>query len=303
MINYRNIIKSRDLRLRILNALSWVPDSLMLRVQYMIQMGHWLHLRHPKRYTEKIQYYKIHYKNPLLIPCVDKYDVREYVKSCGLEDILNEVYGCYEKSIDIDFDKLPNEFVCKDTLGGGSNGVILCRDKRTLDIPSLKEIMDSWTSKDAHVKGGGREWPYYKGKNCRILIEKLLKTKDNGDLKDYKFFCFNGEVKFLYVSQGLDHIETASISFLSKDWSWMPFRRMDFPPLDVLPEKPACYDKMIEVAERLSKGFPHVRVDLYDIDGNIVFGELTFYNSSGYMRLSPDKYDYVVGDMFDISDF
>lgn len=303
MLNYRNIIKSRELRMRILNILAWIPDAFMLRMQYMLQMGHWLNLKKPKRYSEKIQYYKLFYNNPVLIQCVDKYDVREYVKSCGLGCILNDVYGIYDNSSEINFEILPEEFVCKDTLGAGSNAVILCRSKSDIDIPSLISQMDTWTSKNVHIKSGGREWPYYSGKNSRIIIEKLLKTSDSSELKDYKFFCFHGEVKFLYVSEGLDKAETASVSFLSKEWEFLPFRRLDYPPLHNLPQKPNTLNSMIEVAERLSKDFPHVRVDLYDIDGKIIFGELTFYNSSGYMRLSPDKYDFKIGEMFDICGF
>ncbi len=301
MINYRNIIKSRDLRLKILDWLSWVPDSMMLRFQYYIQLGRRLNLKHPRRYTEKIQYYKIHYKNPLLIPCVDKYDVREYVRDCGLDYILNELYGIYEHADEVDFKRLPDEFVCKDTLGGGSNGVVVVKSKSKYDIPKLKKQMETWVTKDVHIKGGGREWPYYAGKHCRILIEKLLKTDDPKGLKDYKFFCFQGKAEFLYVSQGLDQIETASISFLDMNWQMLPFRRMDFPPFPSLPEKPSNFDEMKQVAERLAKDFPHVRVDLYNLDGRIVFGELTFYNSSGYMRFEPDEYDFIVGNMFDLS--
>lgn len=304
MINYRKILRSRKLRLKIIEMLAWVPDSVMLPIQYWVQLGRWPNLKKPRRYTEKMQCYKMRYHNPIMIPCVDKYDVREFVKSRGLEHILNEVYGVYERPNEVDFGCLPNQFVCKDTLGSGSNTVVVCKDKNELDITSLKEQMNVWVSKNVHIKSGGREWPYYEGKDSRILIEKLLSTSDPKGLKDYKFFCFNGRVHFLYLSQGLDQIDTASISFVDLNWNQLPFRRLDFPPFAQLPKRPDNFEEMVKIAETLSEGFPHVRVDLYDIDDNqIVFGEMTFYNSSGYMRLSPDEYDFKIGDMFDISSF
>ena len=127
-MDYKKIIKSRKVREQILRLLRFVPDKTMVKIQYRIKTGRKLNLKNPQRYTEKLQWYKLYYKNPLMIKCVDKYDVREYVKSLGLEEILNECYGVFDKVEDIDFDKLPNQFVMKDTLGGGGDRVIICKD-------------------------------------------------------------------------------------------------------------------------------------------------------------------------------
>ena len=172
MMDYKKIIKSRAVRIRIMQALSFVPDKTMLGIQYRIKMGRKLDLKNPKRYTEKLQWYKLYYREPLMAQCVDKYEVRKYVEQCGLGSILNECYGVYETPDEIDFDKLPDQFVLKDTLGGGGNGVIICRDKSTLDIPQTVKTMRNWV-KPVSGKHPGREWVYDQGKN-RIVIEKYI---------------------------------------------------------------------------------------------------------------------------------
>lgn len=135
-MNYKKIIKSRETRIKLLSLLNFIPDKTMIKLQYYIKTGRRLNLKHPQRYTEKLQWYKLYYRDPLMQQCSDKYDVREYVKSKGLGHILNECYGVYERVEDIDFDSLPNQFVLKDTLGGGGNSVIICRKKRCWHLPA-----------------------------------------------------------------------------------------------------------------------------------------------------------------------
>ena len=179
MIDYKKIIKSRATRAKILRALSFIPDNPMLRIQYFVKFGRILHLKHPKRFTEKLQWYKLYYRDPLMVKCVDKYDVREYVKSLGLGHILNDCYGVFNRVEDVDFDKLPDKFVIKDTLGGGGNSVIICEKKSDLEFDNLKSRIDHWT-KVKPSRGGGREWPYYSGKTHRIIIERFLE-QENGN--------------------------------------------------------------------------------------------------------------------------
>ena len=173
-MDYKKILKSRSLRLKILQFLSFIPDVPMNKMQYKIKTGRKLNLKNPQRFTEKLQWYKLYYKNPLMIQCVDKYDVREYVKSKGLEDILIPCCGVFEDANEIKWDNLPNEFVIKDTLGGGGNSVIIVEDKDKADIENIKQTISTWTERKAHVKEAGREWPYYSGNNHRIIIEKCL---------------------------------------------------------------------------------------------------------------------------------
>ncbi len=297
MMDYKKIIKKRSTRQKVLKALSFIPDEPMVRLQYWIKTGRLLNLKNPKRYTEKLQWYKLNYKDPLMVKCVDKYDVREYVESLGLGSILNDCYGVYESAEEVDFDALPNSFVMKDSLGGGGNSVIICKDKTKANLEEYREIMSRWINKK-RVRAGGREWPYYSGKPHRIVVEKYLEQED-GDLPDFKFFCFDGKVFCVYLMTNYrENHENGILGFLDRDFNLLPVHRADFKPLTIQPPKPEKYEKMVEYAEILSKQFPHVRVDFFNIDGQIVFGELTFFMASGYFMFEPDSFDYEMGEHF-----
>jgi hypothetical protein len=297
-MDYKKIIKSRSMRLKMLEFLSFIPDKPMLKIQYRLKTGNKLNLKNPKRFTEKLQWYKLYYKDPKMIQCVDKFDVREYVKAKGLEEILIPCYGVYDSGEDINWDKLPNQFVMKDTLGGGGNSVVIVTDKSKENIEKLKEKCREWTSINAHTKGGGREWPYYTGKPHRIIIDQYLECKD-GDLPDYKFFCFWGRCFCFYVK--VDYAkshEDGKLAFfdtglnnlnVSIDYCKSAGDEIDLP---------SNCGEMVRCAEALSADFPHARVDFYDVDGKIVFGEITFFNASGYMTFEPDAFDYKIGEAF-----
>lgn len=296
MIDYKKIIRNPKLRYKILNLLNFIPDALMLKLQYRIKLGRKLNLCNPKRYSEKLQWLKIYYRNPLMPQCVDKQNVREYVKKSGYAQILNENFGCYDSPEEIEFDNLPNSFVLKDTLGGGGTSVILVEDKSKIDLISIQNTLRQWVDTPTNKKNMGREW-LYEGKKHRIIIEKLLQGDSNGDLPDYKFFCFNGKVFCLYMMRNYTkHHSDGELVFFDRNFNLMDVHRTDFRPIVKQPEKPKNYDKMIEIAEVLSSGFPHVRVDLYNINGEIVFGEMTFFNASGYVQFVPDKFDFEMGD-------
>ncbi|NLM49596.1 MAG: carbonic anhydrase [Clostridiaceae bacterium] len=298
MLDYKSYIKSRQMRLKVLRLFDFIPDRLMLRMQYRIKFGRRLDLKNPKRFTEKIQYYKLYYRNANMPVCSDKYLVREYVKNKGFAEILNEVYGVYDDADKIDFNLLPNSFVIKNTLGGGGNDIIICKDKNSFDIESAKTQMRSWLNKKG--KNPGREWVYDVGKP-KILIEKYLEDKTHpGGLIDYKFFCFNGQVHYLYVIANRKLGEHAEFGIYDKDFNRLKYERAGEKPLSFDIEKPQNYDEMVRIAEILSNEFPHVRVDLYNIDGKIIFGELTFFGASGYMKFEPDEFDFILGEKFNI---
>lgn len=271
----------------------------MIRIQYWIKTGRRLNLKNPERYTEKLQWYKINYKDPLLVKCTDKYEVREYIKSLGLECILNDCYGVFDSPEDVDFDALPNRFVIKDTLGGGGNSIIICKDKSKANIEEYREKMTKWINKK-RIRSAGREWPYYSGKKHRILVEKYLE-QDDGDLPDYKFFCFDGEVRCVYLMTNYrENHADGILGFLDRDFNLLPVHREDFNPLTVAPEKPINYEQMVKYAEIISKQLPHVRVDFFNINGQIVFGEMTFFMASGYFKFEPDSFDYEMGKWFQL---
>ncbi len=295
MFDYKKLIKSRALRIKILRTLDFVPDSLMLRAQYFMKTGRLLHLKNPQRYTEKLQWYKLYYKDPLMAQCVDKYEVRKYVEQCGLGHLLNECYGVFERVEDIDFEKLPNRFVLKDTLGSGGNDIIIVKDKFQADIPAIKMQLADWLARPSTGKNSGREW-VYENKKHRVIIEKYLtdSTQSNG-IVDYKFLCFQG--KPCYVVLDIDRYLNHKRNIYTADWKYLPVSTDHETYGDVVP-KPAFLEEMTRYVRQLSRIFPAVRVDLYQVDGKIYFGELTFFPWSSYVRFKPDEFDFTLGKQF-----
>jgi hypothetical protein len=301
-MNYKKIIKNQNIRFAILNCFSWIPDKTMIKIQYRIKTGRKLNLKNPQRYTEKLQWYKLYYRNPIMHKCVDKYEVREYVKAKGLDTILNDLYGVYDNPEDIDFDSLPNKFVIKTTAGSGGQNVYICEDKSKLDKKDLINKLNYWLKQNPK-KSFGREWAY-QGIRNRLIIEKYIESKNNG-LVDYKFFCFNGKVEYLYVISDRVLGKSTKLGIYSNNYEKLNFYRGDEGRQENKYKKPICFDKMIEYSEIISKDFPHARVDFYEDKGKAIFGEITFYDGSGYMKYEPDNFDYIiakkwiVGDIYD----
>ena len=301
-MNYKKIFRSRALRIKILQFLKFIPDKQMIRLQYFIKTGRHLNLNNPKRFTEKIQWYKLYYRDNKMIRCVDKYDVREYIKELKLEWILTDCFGVYNSPEQINISSLPNQFVLKDTLGGGGNSVVIVQNKSEIEIPALIKQMRDWVSVADSYIDDGREWPYYYGKRHRIIIEELLHTDSSEGLIDYKFFCFNGRVNYIYVITDRELGKTISLGIFDRNFQQLNAYRADENKLTKKIDKPVNFDKMIQVSESISKNFPHARVDLYNIKGRIVFGEITFYDGSGYMQFDPDSFDFKLGEEFKLPD-
>ena len=305
-MNYKSIIRNQQLRFKILRALTWIPDSLMLRLQYFIKMGFWPNFGNPKRFTEKIQLYKMKYRNPVMHQCVDKYEVRKYVESKGLGNILNELYGVYELPDKIDFSILPEKFVIKTTDGSGGQNVIIVKNKNEADFDDILQRLCLWHSRKKSGASLGREWAYEGQYPPRIIIERYLENSADRHeynisqpcLTDYKFFCFNGEPKYLYVVSDRKPGEYAYLGVYDIDFNKLPVYRCDECRAEQVETKPKNYEQMVEIARKLSVDFPHVRVDLYNIDGKIFFGELTFYDGSGYFHYGPDEFDFEMGQCF-----
>lgn len=295
-LEFKNIIKNEDLRYKLANILRFIPDKLMIKFMYRFKTNRKLNLRNPQRFTEKIQWYKLNYRNPLMKICTDKFLVRDFVSEKGYSEILNEIYGVYESPNDIDFDSLPNEFIIKMTSGSGGN--IIIEDKNNTDIDSINSRLTNWLkNRPANIAG---EWAY--NEDSKIIIEKLLPMDENNDLIDYKFFCFNGKVDCLYVMVDYVHnTENGKCSFYDLEFNKLPYHRTDFPPINRDVVKPKNFGKMIEIAKVLSQGFPHVRVDLFNIEGEIYFGEMTFYNASGFVGFVPDEFDFILGEKLNLN--
>ncbi|MBQ8319645.1 MAG: carbonic anhydrase [Clostridia bacterium] len=270
----------------------------MLKMQYKIKTGRQLNLKDPKRYTEKLQWYKLNYKNPIMHRCVDKYQVREFIKEKGLEEILVKLYAKSDSVKGLDFERLPDQFVIKTTNGGGGLNVIVCPDKTKLDRRELEEKL---ACKKIKSRTGGREWAYY-GLEPGVIVEELLINSKNplAGVNDYKIFCYQGKAKYIVVD--VDRYVGHKRNFYDRDWNRLEYSS-DCPPADCDIEKPENYEKMLQIAEKLSEDFPYVRVDLYNVEGKIYFGELTFYPWSGYVQFEPDEADFVFGKDFELKSF
>lgn len=264
-------------------------------------MGKKLNLDAPTSFNEKLQWLKLHDRNPLYTTLVDKVRVKTWVADRIGSEYVTPTLAIWNSAEDIDVDELPERFVLKTNHDNGS--IVICRDKKIFDIWSAREKLRDHLTRNFFYEAG-REWPY---KNVQPLVfaEEYLDDSSSGSnlpagMVDYKFYCFNGLPQFLYVSKGLEDHSTARISFFDISWNRMPFCRSDFAPFEDVPDMPGCLQEMIEISKELSKGIPFVRVDLFEYHGTPRFSEMTFYPKSGYMKFNPEEWDYKIGDMLDL---
>lgn len=297
MFDYKKIIKSRNIRVKIMQLLSFIPDEQVVKLQYRIKTGRKLDLNNPTRFTEKLQWYKLYYRDPVMAKCVDKYTVRNYVKAKGLDFILTPIVGIFNSVDEIDFGTLPEKFVVKDTLGGGGNSVIIIKDKTKINWDNIKSDISKWLY-NGKTKHPGREW-VYDNRKSRILVEHYIESdEEKGGLIDYKFFFFNGKLACVYGIADRVLGQGAGFAIYDTDFNLLPYTRQDEKPMLRILEKPENYNEMVSIAEKLAKDFPHARIDLYDQDGVIRFGEITFFDGSGYMKFEPDEFDKILGEKF-----
>ena len=253
--------------------------------------GRKVDLDNPELFSEKLQWYKLNHRDRLMERVANKLTVREYITEVGYGHLLNDLYGVYTNVNDIDFDKLPNQFVLKGTHGSGFN--IIVKDKSKLNRRQAKLMMKSWLKQ--HIAWSGREWVYEKMPR-HIIAEKYLED-ETGELRDYKFYCFNGKPTFmqLEVGRGTSH---NTRNFYDMDWKLMPFgKELPHNPNLHVPI-PAMFDEMKKIAEDLCQPFQYVRVDLYQVGGRVYFGELTFFPAGGAPDFVPAEYDAIVGKMW-----
>lgn len=273
----------------------WVPDRQHLKICYWAAFGKKLNLETPKGFNEKLQWLKLYDRNPLYTKLVDKCSVKEWVAHQIGEQYLIPTLNVYDFVDQINFNLLPNQFVLKCTHDSG--GLVICRDKQKLDIPAAQTNLKKAFSNNYYYIA--REWPY-KNVRPRIIAEKFLESEDGFGLIDYKFYCFNGEPKFLYVSKGLEDHSTAQISFLTLEWEFAPFFREDYKQFIDLPPKPTSFNEMLKLSKILSKNIPFVRVDFYEYNNRPVFSEMTFTPCGGFMQFSPTVWDDKIGNFLNL---
>lgn len=264
-------------------------DELFMRARWYFEMPFKLDLRHPKRYNEKIQWLKLHDHNPLYIKMVDKYEAKIYVENIIWGGYIIPTIGVWNSVEDIDWDSLPNQFVLKCTHDSG--GLVICKDKNTLDIEAAKKKIKHSLETDYYVLG--REWPY-KNVPRRVIAEQYMEDAKTSELRDYKFFCFDGVVKALFVASSRWKNAHPYFNFFDENYNPLPFER-GYSAAPEIPEKPVSFVKMKELAEKLSKDLTHVRVDFYEIGDKPYFGELTLYPGNGVEPFRPDEWDYTFG--------
>ncbi|PGY63394.1 glycosyl transferase [Bacillus thuringiensis] len=271
-----------------------IPDAKYLQLKYKLIMGRKLNLKNPKTFNEKLQWLKLNDRRPEYTMLVDKYEVRQYIKETIGEEYLIPLLGVYNNFDEIDFDVLPNKFVLKPNHTSGD--VFICRDKSKINYRELKSEVDKWLQREYYWLH--REWPY-KNVKPKIVCEKYMVDESGIDLKDYKFMSFNGEVRCSFVGLNRQSETGLNIDFYDLEWEIMPFER-HYPNSGIKLEKPKNYEKMIKLSELLSREIPFVRVDFYEINGKMYFGELTFYPGSGFEEFTPESYDELLGSWIDL---
>ena len=273
----------------------WISDEKFIKMIFPIAVGYKLNLKNPQTFNEKLQWLKLYNRRPEYTIMVDKYAVKKYVADKIGDEYVIPTLGVWNKPEDIDFDKLPNQFVLKTTHGGGGGGVVICRDKSKLNRSEVIKKIKRSLSQDIYKSL--REWPY-KNVPKRILAEQYMEDTKTKELRDYKFFCFKGVVKALFVAT---ERSTGNVKF---DYFDSDFNHLDIvqshPMSGKKIEKPKTFDEMKKLAAKLSEAIPHVRVDFYEINGKVYFGELTFTHHGGITPFHPEKWDRIFGDWLEL---
>ena len=275
------------------NMLNVLPDKLYLKTIFRLKLNEKLDLKNPKTFNEKLQWLKLYDRKPLYTTMVDKYEVKEYVKELIGNEYIVPTLGIWERFEDINFDALPDQFVLKCTHDSG--GLAICQDKANFDIEKAKEKINKCLKVNYYWKG--REWPY-KDVKPRIIAEKYMKdSKENNEegLTDYKFFCFDGEPKAMFIATDrANKDEETKFDFYDMNFNHLPFVN-GHPNANKTIMKPKQFEMMKELCMKLSKNIPQVRVDFYECEGNIYFGELTFFHWGGMVPFKPEEWDYTFG--------
>lgn len=297
MIDLRKIF-GRELRGKIMSALAFLPDKLYLRLFYFSTTGKRINFKNPVGYCEKLQWLKVNDRRPEYSKLVDKLAVREHIDAVMGEGHMFPLLGQWKSFDEIEFEKLPNQFVLKCNHDSGSTKVI--RDKASLTQEDFAAMNAFYTRRLQHdFYHAGREYPY-KGVPRRIIAEQLMIDENDPEksIEDYKFFCFNGEPKLMFVAT--DRNTDCKFDFYDMDFNHLDIFNIH-PNSDKVIEKPKMFEEMKTIAAKLSQGMRHVRIDLYELNGKIYFGEYTFFHGGGFQLFYPEKWERQLGDWIDIT--
>ncbi len=266
-----------------------MSDERFLMKIYKKRMGYDLNLNRPSTFNEKLQWLKLYDRNSLYTKMVDKFEVKEFVATHIGEEYIIPTLGVWNNFDEINFTELPNQFVLKCTHDSG--GLLVVTDKNSLNRMDVQKQFEKCLRRNYFYPG--REWPY-KNVKPRVIAEKYMEDSDSGDLKDYKFFCFNGKVKCF--KSDFDRFVDHRANYYDIDMNLLPFgEKVCLPDFSREFDKPENFEKMIQLAEKLAEGIPFLRVDFYNVNGKIYFRELTFYPASGFGKFEPEEWDEILG--------
>lgn len=285
--------KKYDFWAHALNRLVYVlPDKWYLFFRFKNRVGYWPHLNHPRTFNEKLQWLKLNDRHAEYTQMVDKIDAKKYVASIIGDKYIIPTLGVWNSVDEIEWDKLPNQFVIK--VSSDSGGIVVCKDKQKLDIEKAKEKLTNGWGKNYYVHN--KEYPY-RDLTPRIIAEEYKEDESGYELRDYKIFCFNGEPKILFVASDRQKAgEDTKFDFFDLNWNHLPFTN-GHPNSKEHIAKPKNFEEMLAIAKKLSVGIPQVRIDLYNCNGQIYFGEITFFHWSGMTAFDPVEWDFKLGKM------
>ncbi len=268
-----------------------LSDSTLIKLKWKLCMDYPLNLDNPKTYNEKIQWLKLHDRKPVYTTMVDKYEAKKYVAKIIGEEYIIPTIAVYDRVEDINFDALPDQFVMKCTHDSG--GLVICKDKSKLDKEAALKTLNRFLHRRYYYQN--REWPY-KNVKPRIIVEKYMEDEKTKELRDYKFFCFDGVIKALFIAsdrQAKD--EVTKFDFFDAEFIHLDIKN-GHPNASAPIEKPETFEEMKKLAEKLSQHIPHLRVDFYEVNGKAYFGELTFSHWSGFVPFEPREWDEKFGE-------
>ena len=274
--------------------LRFISDEQYLKMRLEDLFGSKPDLENPRTFCEKLQWLKLHDRNPAYTAMVDKYEVKRHVAEKIGEQYIIPTIGVWDSFDEIDFDALPEQFVLKCTHDSG--GLVICRDKSNFDMAKARQKINRSLKRNYYYLG--REWPY-KNVKPRIIAEKYMEDSGSEELKDYKFFCFEGVPGYCQVIS--DRSTNEKIDFFDMSWNHQPFvgvigLTLDVGNSDVPVSKPVSFETMKELSQKLAAGIPFCRVDFYEVNGQLFFGEVTFYPASGFGKFTPDEWNTILGD-------
>lgn len=291
-MDYKKIFKNRELRLKLINCLRFIPAKPYLKLVYRIKAGKKLNLKNPVTFCDKQNWLKLNEIHPEYTELVDKIAVRDYITEILGEEYLFPIYGSWKHFDEIDFDALPEKFVLKCNHDSGSVKVIT--DKSTINKEELKKFFEDRLKLNPYVFG--REYPYKNVEPC-IMAEKFMTPDGEEDIRDYKFFCFNGKPEIMFIAT--DRSTDVKFDFFDMDFNHLDIVNIhEQSGLEI--KKPQMFDEMKEIASKISQGMKFVRIDLYEISGKIYFGEFTFFHGGGFWPMKPEKWEKELGDLIKI---